>query len=472
MVSEYAVAAISAVAVIVTILTHWFSSPDSEQDRQELLRGELVKIDSGWTESEKENRFNLTITGIEVRESERLLYRLITKPLPVVGGFTGETSVTAKVEGDVRLEEWALIKHIATSNEIRQMVADFQLNNDELVFVLNTANEDEIRKHFTGVVRAIEVNDRYLADEAVSKSDNKTLGKSVGGGVARPLFVDVAFPTRLVYKMVTRPLRALIEYWVGSMERSFVWVRWTPMRRTSATEFRVRYPNQKPEPKNITTLDWLYLLLNPEKCSEGGVALLKILHMGYRLHRDFVDDAEVTLKNGATCLVVSIAKLQETVDIEQTRPTNEDLLTGLSVLNDFWGITSPAEEPCRTRIEIPVENFDPRKFNVIDLTELSAESQDHLFSILPSDGVIATAITGLGNGLVQAYYRGGDGGWYFTVRWGENGNAEVREIRDVDPEDPIMTDGYVIWEKHHPGSRTSYAPHALHELRTNIDTQD
>jgi hypothetical protein len=55
-VSEYAVAAISAVAVIVTILTHWFSSPDSEQKRQELLRGELVKIDSGWTESEKENR--------------------------------------------------------------------------------------------------------------------------------------------------------------------------------------------------------------------------------------------------------------------------------------------------------------------------------------------------------------------------------------------------------------------------------
>lgn len=65
--------------------------------------------------------------------------------------------------------------------------------------------------------------------------------------------------------------------------------------------------------------------------------------------------------------------------MEQTRPANEDLLTGLSVFNDFWGITSPAEEPSRTRIEIPVENFDPRKFNEIDLTELSAESQDHLF---------------------------------------------------------------------------------------------
>jgi hypothetical protein len=51
--------------------------------------------------STEPNRFNLTITGIKVRESKRLLYRLITKALPVVGGFTGETSVTAKVEGDV-----------------------------------------------------------------------------------------------------------------------------------------------------------------------------------------------------------------------------------------------------------------------------------------------------------------------------------------------------------------------------------
>lgn len=465
-------ATVSAAGVIVTILTHWFSSPDSEQERQELLRQELVDEDVGWIESEKGNWFNLTITGIEVRESERLLYQLVTNPFPVVGGFTGETGVTAKIEGDVRLEEWALIEHIATSDEFQQIVADFQLNEDELVIVLNTADEDEIRTQFTGVIRAIEVNDRYLVDEAVNESDNKTLGKSVGGGVARPLFVDVAFPTRWIHKLVTRPLRALIQYGVGSMERSFVWVRRTPMRRTSNAEFRVRYPNQKPEPKDITTLDWLYLLLNSKKCSEGGVALLKILHMGYRLHRDFVEDEEITVKNGATCLVVSIANLQETVDMEQTRPTNDNLLTGLLVLNDFWGFSSSVDEPSRTCIEIPVDNFDPQLFERIDLTQLTPEAHNQLFSIMPSDGVFATAITGLGNGLVQAYYRGGDGSWYFTVRWGEDANAEVREIGEVDPEDPVETDGYVIWEKHHPGSRTAYAPNALNELRTNIDRQD
>lgn len=469
---ELGVAVVSAAGVLVTILSHWFTSPDSEHDRQETLRQELVDVDAGWTESEKGNKFNLTITGIEVRESDRLLYRLCTKPLPILGGFAGETAVTTKIEGDVRLEEWALIEHIATSSAFQGMVADFQLTGDELVFVLNTADEDEIRTPFTGVVRAIQLNDRYLADDTVRHSDHKTLGKPVGGGVARPLFVDVAFPTRPVSRLLTWPLKNVIQYGVGSMERSFVWVRQTPMRRTSTTEFRVRYPNQNPVPKDLAVLDWLYLFLSPERCSEGGVAVLQMLHMGYRLHRDFVEDDEVTETNGATCLVVSIAQLQEDGDIERTRPTRDDLLTGFLVLNDFWGLVRNVDAPRRTRIEIPVDNVDPHAFEELDLTTLSPADRTRFNSLLSSNEVMATAITGLGNGLVQAYYHGGDGSWNVTVRWSENGNATVQEIGSVEPETPVNTNGYVIWQKHHPGSQTSYAPNALNELRANLHQQE
>jgi len=447
--------------VVIPIIILQYQSMESASEKQKRLSSTLLHKESEPEVTDKGNQFSLVITGVKVWPAEKLFYHYISPLIPVFGGFHGTTEVEIEISGDVYIEEWLLISRICQSDRFRETIADLRLKEDRLQVSVNSVDEEEIGEMMVGFRRMIERTNRYLTKDTISAADHKVLGIEIGDGFARPILVDVSYPTRLSSRVTLLPVINYIRHSLSGMNRTVVWERCTPYEKTSTIELRTRKVDALSDRYEITTRDLLRFICS-RRASGGVEEIIRILHMGYRTHRTYVEEESIVEVNDAKCIALEIAQIDEKygrgTDLARTKPGYQKLTIGFYRLN--FSITSLFSDLRRKTIHVPIKKFNPRKFEKIDLTPVSGGTREDIEKIVRANkgGLDAFSVCALGDGVIEATYRGAD--WFFTIRFGEDGRGQVWNAGAAKPDEPLSKEGYVIWHKLHPGRETSYAPKA------------
>ena len=447
-------------AAIATALTHLYSSKKTPHEKEMRLKEHLSGRQSNPIETKKENEFTVSVVGerVEVYEASGLFYKYVLKPLPILGGFRGMVDVELVIDGDVWLEEWALIAKVANHEEYHDLIGQLELENDRLRLTFNTVDERELSEAVTGVRRMLEQTNQFLVRGVIEDSDEKVLGETVAGGIARPIVIEVSFPTTIFGRLASWPLKRLLLYIIGPMERSLVWVRHTPYWDSSQVKYRIQNPRTRTSATELSAFESLSLINPVSTLSDELAELFKVIYIGYGVRRDMIERGQTptTRRYGTECLPITLSYHEGKAGFEGGLPVGRAIIDSLLDQNlDRY----EAELMTRTQVHIPLR--DVQHQTLVDIWVASERALKHKLNRLieQSDGdVILETVTGQGRGVIQTDYRGGDGSWYFNIRWSPTGNAKLVDVGRVNPAEPLETEGYIMWERVHTGQSTLYQP--------------
>lgn len=462
---------LTTLAVVVPIILHWYSSPDTASDLEYELKDKVGGETLGPITTKKGNEFSFEIVeeSFEVYEAESLVYRLLRKPLPFgIGGFRGETHVQLTISGNIRIEEAVLIKQIASHNEYRQLIGDLELQNDQFKLIINNSTVPGVRDALTGVRELVDIKDESIPEEVIYISDHLVLGEVVAGGVARSIVIDISLPNKHVWKWVCIPTRLFLENVLGRMNRAYVWIRQRPRRRTSTVTLRVRDPNSQPDEYTLGPLEVFSFWIPITETTQASQHLHTLQYMGYGLVREFLEveneENAIVEQHGIDYLPVSLARTEDKLDNPHIGVDWEDLVVAILGTGDedylptIVGetIRSWREEnlPQREEVLIPVSpiKLDDSGYGITDSseTEVLSEAKETTFWV--------TVITAGGGGTVRAYYRSMSGPSYVAVEWRADGSSHVYEAGQVRIGNPLTPEGFIIWHRLHQGREKAYQP--------------
>lgn len=457
---------VSICAIAVNILLHWFDSTDSAKEREEKLES-LVGEKSEVSVTPHGNEFTIQIKDIEVTETSSRFYKLAIKPLPFIGGFAGRTEVAANIDGEVRVEELVLIKEIIDSTDLIRKIADLRLDENELQLALNLVRKEEINEVMTKFRTMMVEGGEWIIGEVIKESDRNVLGTPMRDdeatfGIARPIVLDVAYPTSWVRKRVFHVFRTFANI-IADMERGVVWARYDPHRNRKTARYRLRSPIHYSHTHELSLNDYWHMLTLQTDYENNH--FLKIMYMGLGVRREFANEnkeniVEVGEKKGLKLLLrQSGEKSLDNVTPSQTA-LMEHIANSLFIPINF-------SVPEGGQVFVPIFDFNPISNDSVHHHPKKKGEIDDLRSCINStEGrVVATALTGLGNGVIQGYYR--KSSYYFTVRWNEN-DAQVWEVGENDPNKPLDVEGIVLWHRLHPHRRTAYFGE-YQEIPHNLD---
>lgn len=443
--------------VLITILIYWFDSSDTVKEREEKLQA-LVGNESEVAETPKSNEFYVEIEQISVYETESKFYRYVLKPLPIIGGFNGRTEVIATIKGDVLVEEQVLINEVNDREEFIEKIADLRLKGNQLQLALNLVQEEEINEIVTEFRTLILEGGEWIVGDMINEADECVFGNPVVDGnttqgVARPIVLDVAYPTSRVRSRFYNILR----YFLGgidNMSRGMVWERHDPHRRRKVALVRMRSPTHHSSVMEVTIRDFWHLLNFDTDYSRNVTRLLKIVYMGMGVHRGFAsnDGCGIVEVDGSKHLKLYLNQSGEK-RLDNLDP-DSDVLARHHYSSHFDRVEPPSIEG--GEVAVPIFDLNPISHENINPRPRKKGTIEELQACLDLSGgrVVATVLTGLGNGVIQVYYRKQNS--YFTVRWNDS-HAQVWEVGEVDPEEPLDVEGIVQWHKIHPQRQTAYS---------------
>lgn len=419
------------------------TAPERKEQVRDLLAGEAIEAT---TPNGNEFTLELDEESVQVYEYEGVLYRYLKKPIV---GFHGETQVKIRVSGDVRIEEPVLVKQIGEDEKLRKEVANAEFEGDRLGLALNTATKGEVSEILTGVSEVVGSAMREpLPKESVRRANDKVLGEIVAGGIARPMVIDVELPDKHIWGLLGLFGGAVLRNIIGEMNRTYLWVRHTPRSRSSTFDIRFLHPNNDPERYRLGPLQMLSFFNPQSDMDEGSQRLWNLLYSGYGITREFLEtEGEYTTveQDGTGYLRVSLAPSAENVDDPRDEVGVQELGIALTALLGEDGDSSSDRE----EVLIPVENVGIDEFEEVGLTDgipnKTGRSTAEKHTFLPD------AITAVGGNTVCGYYRSRETGWYIAVQWLPDGSIELYETGRVAPEQPIETDGHVLWHRIHLG---------------------
>lgn len=441
---------LSVLTLVVMVILHRFRSADTASEKVAELESKVGGEVLGPTTSPNQNEFTLEVVdeSFEVYEYEGAMYRYLLKPLI---GFRGETQVRIDVHGDVFVEEAVLIKQIATDDRFSNRIADIELEDSRITLALNSAAVSEVRKTLVGLPELVSPErEESVPEEAVKAADHKVLGVRAAGGVSRAIVIDIAFPNKHVWRLLTVFCKNFILNTIDRMNRTSVWVRRRPRRKTSKVTLRFRHPSNDSEVYRLGPLETV-AFCNPYSATpDGSQRLLDVLYMGYGIRRDFLEsdgEPSTVSKDGTEFLKVSLARDEEMCD---------DYHSPVGILE--LGVAEKARRgwntvPEREEVLIPVSGAEADELQDVSLHPSKIEGVTRASH---GDGIWAEAITAVRGSSVRCYYRGGDGTWYFAVEWLADCSVNLVESDRVEPEQPIETEGDVLWHRLHSGRKRAY----------------
>lgn len=439
-------------SLVATILSHRFltapTAADIESDLEDRLDGEVVA--STTTSNGHEFSLKVVAGSFEVYEQQGFVYRYLLKP---VVKFWGETQVLLDIQGDVFIEDGVLAKEIASDEDTRRMIGEMRLEDSQITLVINSASVGEVRDTLSGISELADLDDEEsLLEETVQDADHRILGVKAAGGVARPIVVDIWFANRHMWRIVSVVYKRWIQNTVGEMNRTYVWVRRRPRKKTSQTTVRFRHPDTTPVEYQLGALQ-LISFLNPfSPTPEGSQQILDLLHMGTGIRRDFIEprgDVTTVERNGITHLSITLTRSENTTDSLDSRvgltEWGSKLLAKVAWSGEYWNKD-------KVEVLIPIVGLEVDDFEGVD------EDKSILDSIEMGDGtsIWAESITAINGRSVRCYYRGNSGSWYIVVEWLPDGSSRVVDSGEVKPQTPIPTEGHILWQRLHLGRKKAY----------------
>jgi hypothetical protein len=426
-------------------------SIDAASHRTEKIRDVVNGDIIGPTATSKGNEFTLEIVdgSAKVYQYEGWSY-MLKKPFL---GFRGETQVEVRIHGDILIEELVLVKKIGSDEVLRRKVADVELNSDRLRFALNTADVAEVRELLTGLPELLSPTAREpLPEKAVQHADHEALGPVVANGVARSIVVDVQFPNKYLWRLLALPGKRFLKKQIGRMNRTFLWERHAPRRRTSKFVLRIRHPNNEPEVHEIGPLE-IMSSFNPwSATTDGSQRLLDLVYMGYGIRRDFIEEDEYAKvdSNGVRCLQISLARNPELVGEKNQSISVTELGTAQMGFRGWQNDLVPSRE----EVLVPVENVTLDEF--VDICSPSELPLNTVGEPVSDTALFAEAITAVNGSAVRCYYRGQGMDWYIAIEWLPDGAVKLYDIGQVKPDTPIETKGHILWHRLHLGRKRGY----------------
>jgi hypothetical protein len=434
----------------MVILHRFRSVPDPselESKLEENIGGEKI----GPSTSEKRNDFEFEVIGgsFEVYERQGIFYKYIARPIL---GFQGETQIAVNITGDVFVEEGVLIKQIASRGEFRQVVGDLKMESNHLTLALNTASVGEVRETLTGLSELADIQSKEsLPEETIRVSDHKVLGLKAADGVSRPILLDIRLPNRPPWRVLSIIPKRYIKNTIGRMNRTYVWIRQRPRKRTSQAEIRFRDPSGEPDVYQLGVFE-IFSVYNPfSTTSAGSQRLLDALYMGYGVKRDFIEssnDYSTVTKRDIHHFRITLAR-DENLAESYRGPIKPSELGHIQKETIGW----KEEVVDRKEIEVPIEGTVLKTFKKL-LPEVADGLDCEIIS--DSDDIWAEAISAENGSCIRCYYRIGNGAWYVGIEWLPDGSIHLVESGEVDRQQPIPTQGHVLWHRLHPGRDRAY----------------